>query len=256
MKNVIIIEDEHYNRTILEGFINKLRPSYKIIKMLDKVSSSVEYLKANNDIDLIFMDIQLIDGVCFSIFDSVEIDIPIIFTTAYDEYAIKAFEVNSVDYLLKPLDIQKLEQAINKFEHVFDVENIHHSVNYEELSRCIMGGSSNYRQRLLVVDSYGFEKIDVDNVAYINYEDGICEAFLFDGTRHLLNHTLEKLEQQLSPHIFFRANRQVIVNINSIKRFESYFGGKLSVKLTSPFEDKAVVISRLKASGFKMWIDK
>lgn len=253
---VIIIEDEIHNRRMLEGMIRKLRIDWEIIAALESVKSSVKWLNSNEHPDLIFMDIQLTDGVSFSIFDRLKINSLIIFTTAYDEYAIQAFKVNSIDYLLKPIKEGELEFAISKFEmaHKY-IREENEQPNYQEILNAIKKGEKKYRQRFLVSGHTALSKIATEDIAYIYSENKLTSAVCFDGKEHVIDHSLDKLEEELSPEKFYRANRQYILNIDSVHKIESYFGGKLIVKLVAPFKS-TITVSRLKAASFKYWIDQ
>ncbi|NJO88617.1 MAG: response regulator transcription factor [Chloroflexia bacterium] len=252
----IIIEDEFHNSQMLEAQIKELRPEWQVEATLDKVSSSIQWLRNNSHPDIIFMDIQLIDGICFSIFEEVKIECPIVFTTAYDEYAIKAFEVNSVDYLLKPIDEIKLEKAIEKFEKIFPHhDSLRTQIDYSGLIQAIQQNNKEYRKRFLITGVDSFYKINVDEIAYINTDNGVSQAIMFSGKSHILNHSLEKMEEELDPKMFYRANRKTILNIEAVNKIENFFGGKLTVKLVSPFKE-TITISRLKASAFKKWFDE
>lgn len=253
---VVIIEDEIHNARLLSGMINKLRPDWEIIETFESVSSTVSWLKENDEPDLYFMDIQLTDGICFSIFDQVEVKNHIIFTTAYNEYAIQAFKVNSVDYLLKPLKEEKLLNAIEKYEQLTSVEEkqVVEPV-YTNILDAIKNSQMTYRKRFLVAGSTSFFKLDVSEIAYFYSENRTTFAVTYKGKEHVLNHTLEKIEEQLNPDIFFRANRAIILSCDSVRKIENYFGGKLIVRLIHPF-DEPITISRLKANAIKEWLDK
>lgn len=253
---VVIVEDEFHNSQMLEAQIKSLRSNWEIIKTLDKVSSCIQWMRENEHPDIIFMDIQLIDGNCFSIFDEVEIKCPIVFTTAYDEYAIKAFEVTSIDYLLKPIDESKLLHAIEKFEKVFQhSEELDSLIDYSKIIDAIQKKTKEYRKRFLITGIDSFYKINVDEIAYINTESGVSQAIMFSGKSHILNHSLEKMEEELDPKMFYRANRKTILNIEAVSKIENFFGGKLAIKLVPPFKE-TITISRLKASAFKRWFDE
>jgi DNA-binding LytR/AlgR family response regulator len=250
---VIIVEDEIHNVRLLQGMLKELRPNWEVVTTIESVRGCVEYLKSNPYPDLFFMDIQLSDGICFSIFDQVDITEQVIFTTAYDEYAIQAFQVNSVDYLLKPLKTESLKAAIEKFEELYSKLN-QESFDYQELAKLIRSGKKEYRKRLVVAGATSYSKIEVEDVAFFFSESKITNAVTYDGTQHILNQTLEKLEGQLDPSLFFRANRSYILNVGAIRKFENYFGGKLIVKLVQPFKE-TITVSRLKAALFKEWLD-
>ena len=252
----VIIEDEFHNSQMLEAQIKELRPDWQIAITLDKVSSSIQWLRDNPQPDVIFMDIQLIDGICFSIFEEVKIECPIIFTTAYDEYAIKAFEVTSVDYLLMPIDEVKLAKAIEKFEKIFPHrESSIGQIDYSQIIEAIQQNNKGYRKRFLITGVDSFYKVNVEDVAYIITEEGVSQAVMFSGKSHVLNHTLEKMEEDLDPKTFYRANRKTILNIEVVNRIENFFGGKLVVQLIPPFKE-TITVSRLKATAFKKWFDE
>lgn len=254
--NVIIIEDEQHNLRMLQGMIEAIRPEWKIVNTFESVKDSIEWLSTNSHPDLIFMDIQLTDGISFAIFDSVEVKSLVIFTTAYDDFAIKAFKVNSIDYLLKPIKEDELEKAICKFENYFKTKDsvVVESV-YSNILKAIKTTNKQYRTRFLISGTDSFFKVSTSDIAYFYSDSKITFAVTFSGKEHIVDYTLEKLEEELNPDIFFRANRHTILNIDSIERFENYFGGKLMVFLTPPFKNR-ITVSRLKATIFKMWIGK
>lgn len=249
---VLIVEDELYNQRMLQGMLKQLRPQWTIAAITDSVADTVAWLQ-NNHPDLIFMDIQLVDGICFSIFERIEINQPVVFTTAYDNYAIQAFKVNSIHYLLKPVKELELEQAINKFERNQKV--IRHETNFSDLLKAIRDGEKKYRTRFLIQGGTAYYKIEVKDIAYFYSENKITFAVMFQGKEHSIDFTLDALEEELNPDVFFRANRQLMVHINAVQKFEDYFGGKLALKLTPPFKE-TVTVSRLKNTAFKNWIGK
>lgn len=254
---VIIVEDERHNYRLLKGMVEKLRPNWEIEEPLESVKSTVNWLKSNPAPDLIFMDIQLTDGISFSIFDQVEVESMVIFTTAYDEYALRAFQVNSIDYLLKPMKQEKLRIAIEKFEKIFNylANSTNYRPDYKELLKVISSGEKKYRTRFLVAGVTSFFKLDIKDVAWFHTENRVTTAVTFKGKEHIIDLTIEKLEEQIDPDIFFRTNRSSIVHVNSIYKFENHFGGKLILRLIPPFEEP-ITISRLKATEFKEWVGK
>ena len=254
--NIILIEDELYNLRLLEGMINNLRPEWNIVNTFESVKESVNWLSENTHPDLFFMDIQLADGLCFTIFDQVVIKSMVIFTTAYDNYAIRAFKVNSIDYLLKPFKEKDLESAVVKYENFRKLSaDAASSHDYSEILDAIRKGEKKFRKRFLVSKGAAYYKLEVEDIAYFYSENRITTAVTFSNNDHVLDFTLDTIEEQLDDEQFFRANRQVIVNIRSVVKIENYFGGKLKVRLTPSFKDE-VVVSRLKAMRFKQWIDK
>jgi len=252
---ILVIEDELYNQRLLQGMVLKLRPEWEISGMLETVRGSVAWLKNNSHPDLIFMDIQLADGICFSVFDQVEVKSMVIFTTAYDNYAIQAFKVNSIDYLLKPVKENELENAILKFEKFTEPAGVSNEVDYSEILDAIRFGKKKYRKRFLISGGDAFYKLDAGEIAYFFSENRITTAVTFGNRKHVMDFTLEELEGELDPDTYFRANRQIIVNIDSIRKVEDYFGGKLACKLNPEFAAQ-VTVSRLKASAFKQWMGK
>jgi len=263
--NIVIVEDEQHSARMLEGMIQSIKKDWNIVSILESVKQTVEWFKKNEMPDLVFMDIQLTDGISFSIFEQVQIDSMVVFTTAYDNYAIQAFEVNSIDYLLKPIKEKKLEHAIDKFEKIVNRVNVEiasnssfensTAPNYGELLSAIKEEKKVYRQRFLISGASAFFKIDIKDIAYFYTVNRVTFAVTFDGKEHIIDVTMEKLEEQLDPSKFFRANRSQIICLDVIYKFEAFFGGKLNLKLIHPFKE-TVTISRLKATEFKNWLDQ
>ena len=239
---------------MLKNLIAGLRPGWKVEAAVGSIADAVEWFSTNEQPDLIFSDIQLTDGTCFEIFEQVSISSFIIFTTAYDEYAVQAFKVNSVDYLLKPVSVEMLEKAIEKFESYKSTGNRSMS-DMKDLMNSLLNGKINYRSRLMVPVADGFVKVDINDVAFFHSFNKITSVTSFDRKNYIANFTFEKLEMQLDPEMFFRANRQFILNINSITKIENWFNGKLIVK-TRPEAIEKIVISRERARAFKEWIDR
>jgi len=250
---VIIVEDEQHNVRLLRGMISKLRPAWEIIDSFEDVEGTVDWLRSNEPPDLIFMDIQLQDDICFSIFDQVEVKSMVIFTTAYDEYAVQAFKVNSIDYLLKPIKSSELEQAIIKFEKIH--QQIDQHPDYKTLLQAITDNKPKYRKRFLVSEPTAYVKVNAEDIAFFYTENRVTFAITFKNKRHIIDLTIESLEEQLDPDVFFRANRSYILNNEAIHKVESYFGSKLLVKLVAPFSE-TITVSRLKATVFKNWLDR
>lgn len=251
MKKILIIENEEANAQRLQRIVLSIRTNYNIIEVLSSIKKSVEWLSQNDPPDLVFMDIQLADGISFEIFNLVEITCPVIFTTAYDEYALKAFKYNSVDYLLKPIQKDELESSIVKFEllnessKMQDIGLIKNLLKYVE--------AKEYRKRFLVAYRDSFKQINVSSVCYFFSEFGSTYAISYDGNKDLVPQTLDLLDEQLDSKEFFRANRQYIIHINSILKVHNHFNSKL--KLDIKLCKDEVIISRLKATSFKNWLD-
>lgn len=259
--NILIVEDEAHNSRMLQGLIQKIRPQWKIMAILESVEDTVNWLVNNENPDLIMMDIQLSDGICFSIFEQVQLDasVRIIFTTAYDEYAIRAFKVNSIDYLLKPIEENDLEQAFQKFEilesSVLNDDYAIDKVHYKSLIESILQGKKEYRQRFLISGINSYQKLVTKNIAYIYSDNKVTFAVDFDAKEYTLDYNLEQLENELDPEQFFRANRKLIVNIVAVTKVNNEIGNKLKVELT-PQPNFEIIVSRLKAGDFKIWLGK
>jgi DNA-binding LytR/AlgR family response regulator len=250
---VIIIEDETPAANRLERMLKELKPGIAILKRMDSVEDSVEYFKQNPEVDLIFMDIQLADGLSFDIFKSTNVPAPVIFTTAYDHYAIKAFKVNSIDYLLKPIADEDLKGAIEKFELTQqsargsneDLRAIVESVRSEQ---------SHFRKRFLVKTAGRLAFVPASEVAYFFSEEGVTFIVNIQNERYLLETTLEELESQLDPTEFFRINRKMILSTACITRIEPHTNNRLLLNVSPVFSEE-VVVSRHRTSEFKSWLD-
>ena len=227
-KNVLIIEDEITNAQRLQRLLLEIRPGYKVIQVLSSVTKSVDWFSGNESPDLVLMDIHLADGISFEIFNLIEVKSPIIFTTAYDEYAVDAFKVNSIDYLLKPIERDELESAIVKFEgskHQLQdqIGLIKDLLEYHQ--------KREYRTRFLLPFKDGYKTLQVSNIAYFHSEQGVTISVNFDGEKNIVPLTLESLEQQLDSKRFFRVNRQYIVHISAIDKVHNYFNSKLKLDI-------------------------
>jgi two-component system response regulator LytT len=252
----LIVEDELPTRRLLKDMIQKIRPLWTISGCTGSVEETIDWLKENTQPDLIFMDIQLSDGSSFEIFEKINVKSPVVFTTAYDEYAIQAFKVNSIDYLLKPINKKKLEMAIKKYENFFNKnEELKPEIDYQALVQVLSSGTNSYRSRLLINLADGFQKLDTNKIAWLISSNKITTAVTFDGHHHVVDFTLDRIEKELDPAKFFRANRQYILNIETIHKVENWFNGKLVVK-TQPDIKEKIVVSRERAKSFKDWINQ
>ena len=251
----IIIEDEPLVAKDLKNLVRQINPGIEIIATLDSVKASVEYFKSNPEPDILFMDIQLSDGVSFDIFNNVQISCPIIFTTAYNEYAIRAFKVNSIDYLLKPIDKSELTLALEKFSKYRAAQSDLIKDQIKSLMNHLTLPSQNkiYKERFaansgkthLVINYTNIACFQKDSLIYIQTNDK--EQFITDFQ------TMEEIEELLNPAIFFRANRQFIININAVDSYRTDSYGKLIAKLKAP-NAITIDISREKAQAFKGWL--
>ncbi|ATL42903.1 LytTR family DNA-binding domain-containing protein [Elizabethkingia sp. HX WHF] len=250
--NILIIEDERPNAERLRRLIQGIKPQANILSVLESVSESVEWLESHERPDLIMMDIKLSDGLSFEIFDKTQlVDIPIIFTTAYDEYAIKAFKQYSIDYLLKPVDKDELAMAFEKYDQLDIMVNKATNPSIEKLLDEFR--PKNFRTRFLLSYRDGFKTVMVSDVLYFYSEQKITKARLADGTDEIIPHTMDELEQQLDPKLFFRANRQFIICINAVEHVYNYFNNKLKVAMRKN-TDVEIIVSRDKAPLLKNWM--
>lgn len=258
---IIIIEDELHNSRMLTGMVEKLRPNWEVLEVLESVAESVDWLANNSAPDLILMDIQLLDGTCFSIFEQLDFELKskVIFTTAYDQYAIRAFKVNSIDYLLKPIKEDELNAAFVKFEEQMLQSNPgegHVDKDYyKSMIESILNGQKQFRTRFLITGISGFTKLETKDIAYIYSSNKVTFAVDYLGKEYTLDYTLEHLEHEMDPELFFRANRQMILHIDTVKKVVNSSGSKLKVQM-EPTPEFDVMVSRLKASDFKKWLGK
>jgi len=250
---VLIIEDEIPAANRLAKMLQAMHDEIEVIKKCDSVESSVKFLRTAENIDLIFMDIQLADGLSFDIFDQTEIKTPVIFTTAFDKYTLKAFKVNSIDYLLKPIEEKELQQAVDKYRQLYPRGQNDFSEKMMKLMRDM--NSIEYKERLLIKRGQQLSFLKIDKTAYCYAEGKLCYAVDFSNNKYLLEYNLSQLEEQLQPKKFFRINRHLMVNIDAISKVHTWLGGRLQVEL-SPTTNADTVVSRERVNGFKEWLDK
>jgi two-component system, LytTR family, response regulator len=250
----VIIEDEPLVAKDLRKLISTVDPQIEIIRVLDSVESTIEYFKDNEEPDLIFMDIQLSDGVSFDIYKSIKIKCPVIFTTAYNEYAIRAFKVNSVDYLLKPVDVNDLKQALEKLKN-----NVSGALLVEEQLLSLIANAGNksgkiYKERFKAISGKSYVVISQDKISCFKKET-LIYLVTSDNIPFITDfQSMDELEELLDPKKFFRANRQMIINIDAVESYRTDAYSKLIVTLKPPFKEN-VDISREKAQAFKAWLE-
>lgn len=253
---IIIIEDEKLAAEKLAVLVSELIPGSDIIAATDSVEQTVNILQSPAILpDLIFMDIHLSDGSCFNIFNQVSVKAPVIFTTAYDQYAIEAFRFNSVDYLLKPVTRLSLTNAIEKYHDMKQLWSSLHIIDYSLLAEQLLGKTGHYKQRFMVRSGNKFITIDMKDVAAFEAEGKYVFLIRKDGKKFIVNFTLEALEEALDPDIFFRINRKYLLHIDGIEAIFPYFKGRLKVK-SSVLADTELIISSEKAGLFKEWLER
>jgi DNA-binding LytR/AlgR family response regulator len=250
---VIIIEDEMPAANRLAKLLLSYSDEIEIVHKADSVESSVRYLAAAQNIDLIFMDIQLADGLSFDIFEKVKISKPVIFTTAFDQYTLKAFKVNSIDYLLKPIDEKELHQSLDKYQKLYPKTEEDFSGKITRLLQEM--NAVKYKERLLIKRGQQLSYLKTESTAYCFADGKLCYAVDFNGAKYLLENNLSQLEEQLQPDNFYRINRHLLINIEAVKKVHTWLGGRLKVEM--PFATTAeTVVSRERVNGFKEWLGR
>ncbi len=251
--NVVIIEDEKQSSMRLERMLKSIDNEINICAKLESVEETIKFFSEPNTIDLVFMDIQLSDGISFDVFEEIEIKNPIIFTTSYDEYALKAFDVNSIDYLLKPIQPEMLEKSLNKYKRLCGSKE-YIQQNIPEVIKQFAKPGNNYKTRFLVKHGGSLISITTNNIAFFFVEDTIYFIQTTDNKRYIVNNTMEVLETMLDPKVFFRINRQIIIHIDIIDCIHPYFNGALKLSIKIP-TDKELIVSRLAVKEFKEWMN-
>ena len=250
--NCIIIEDEKIAAERLKNMLQSCDPSFEVVGIIQSVKQAVEALKIPNKADLLFMDIHLADGLCFEIFEQIEVNTPIIFTTAYNEYALKAFKLNSIDYLLKPIDEEELQNAIKKFKSGMSRQG--HTYSREVISNVIQSLQGNYKTKFVIKVG---EHLKIVPVEEINIFYSLEKAtFLQTNAKrdYAINYSLEQLEEMLDPKAFFRINRQYIIAFSSIIDIIAYTNSRLKLKLKT-LENEEIIVSRDRVQKFREWIE-
>ena len=247
---ILIIEDEARAANQLQRMLKACDFEHELLSIIDTVEDSVRWFQDNDLPDLVFMDIQLADGLSFEIFQKIDIEAPIIFTTAFDQYAIQAFKVNSVDYLLKPIQHDDLKKALDKFKKSNKPNSIDPSILKQLLGSF---QTTPTREGILVKDGSGFLQVKVSELLYCYSEDSVTFGVTL-GKRFIINETIDELFDSLDPNKFFRINRGQIVAKNSIEKIDSYFNHRVKLSITNS-RDQEFIVSRPKTSDFKDWLN-
>jgi DNA-binding LytR/AlgR family response regulator len=250
---ILIVEDELPAAKRLSKLVKAEKPDIQILDILDSVEATTSWFQNSPSPDLVFMDIQLADGLSFDIFSQTKVSAPVIFTTAYDQYTLKAFKVNSVDYLLKPIDPDELKSALDKFELFFQKQQIYDSNGIEKLIETL--SEKTYKERFLVKVGQNLTYINVSDISYFYSEDGSVFALTKNNKRYIIDYTLDQLENVLNPDNFFRINRKFLIEINCIQKISTWFNSRLKLELR-PTTEAEVIVSRERVSDFKGWLDK
>lgn len=254
---ILIVEDEELAVKKLQKTLLSIDRMVEVVGVTDSIKSTVDYLKQNSAPDLILMDIELADGQSFEVFNMVQVKNPVIFITSYDEYALKAFKVNSVDYLLKPVQKDELEAALNKYKELNNTDNTKGTSDINNLIKELQSKlqPKEYRKRFLVKQAQKLVSIEVDDIAYF-YSDGRLNFFKTrDNRKFVVDYTMDELSDMLDPDKYFRISRSFYVSVDAIDQIHDYFGNRLLLNLT-PALDKEALVSREKVMDFKKWMGK
>jgi len=249
--NVLIIEDEPAAAENLKYILKEIEPSITFETVIDTIVDAIDFFNSPHNIELAFFDIHLADGISFEIFEKAQVNSPIIFTTAYDEYAIKAFKVNSIDYLLKPIDEDELKNAINKYKTSKQTTSL--PKQFQQLLQMLSTEKRTFKSTYLVQQRDTFIPLSVNEIAYFTIDTGVVKAISFDEKEYNISEKLEDIETQINPDEFFRVNRQFIVHRKAIKNLQLYFNGKLILNLESKPTEQ-IVVSKAKAPQLKKWM--
>ena len=250
--NLLIIENEKPASDRLVRILNKIDKSINILDVIETVEEAINRLQEKPQPDLILMDIQLDDGLCFEIFEIINVDTPVIFTTAYDEYTLKAFKVNSVDYLLKPIEEESLKSALDKFKKLYADKDPFK----RDFKQLLHEFRNQYKSRFLIKIGNKFRSLSTREISHFH----ICERSVFltdnQGKDYGVDYSLEQLQSILDPRKFFRINRECIVNIDAITLMYSYSSSRLQLTLKNKEKSELFVVSRDKVALFKRWVDR
>lgn len=247
----LIIEDEKLAAEKLEKMLLDIVPEMEIAGKLQSVLDTINWLGQNPNPDLIFMDIQLDDGICFEIFEAIKIKTPVIFTTAYDKYAIKAFEVNSVDYLLKPIEKEALARAVNKYKNLFENKPLTELPIGQIFQKIV----KTYKTRFFVKIGNHYHSVPIDEIECFFIRERATFLKIKSGKNYDVDYSLDQIQKLVDPDMFFRINRNYLININAIQDIYSYSTSRLGVKLNM-LDHLDLIVSREKVSDFKNWLDR
>ena len=248
---VVVVEDEHLAAEKLIQQLYSIAPEVKVLAVLESVEESVNWFATHSAPDLVFMDIQLDDGLSFEVFDELEVKAPVIFTTAFDEYAVRAFKVNSVDYLLKPIELEALRVALSKYKELYSK----HQLLEEKVTKVIEQLSRTYKSRFFIKIGNRFQSIPVSKICCFFVQERSTFIKTMEGKTYDLDFSLDQLQKMVNPDQFFRISRNYLVNINCINEIISYSATRLKLKLAAELGED-IIVSRDKVSGFKKWMDK
>ncbi len=251
--NVLIVEDEPLAAEKIMVYINDLLPEAQVYGPITNIDSGISWFENHSEPDVIISDIMLADGLCFDIYNTIDVKCPVIFTTAYDEYAIRAFEVNSIDYLLKPINKEKLKASLQKITDLGPKKQ--EDIDFNKLAELLQQTNKTYKSRFLVKIGQKIKAIPTTKISYFFTQDKLSFIISHQGDKFPVDHTLEEIDAMLDPKYFFRINRKYIVHIDAVKEIHPYFKGRLKLEL-NPKVDEDIVISSEKTPSFKAWLDQ
>ena len=252
--NILIIEDEPQAAQRLETLITQLVPDAAVLRKIETVKEAVSWLKKNPAPDVILMDVQLADGISFQIFDQCEVTAPVIFTTAYEEYAVRAFKVNSIDYILKPVDKTELHSALDKVLTKRRSGTEMHEI-LKTMEEAIKKLSKNYKTRFMIKVGEHLRTIEVSSIRFFYSQEKTTFCVTDENRNYILDHTLEQLEEILDPERFYRINRKYLVSAEAIQDIISYTNSRLRLVLKGS-ADRDIIVARERVQEFKDWLNK
>jgi two-component system LytT family response regulator len=254
---VLIIEDEAGAAENLKAILRELDESIKVLAVIESVEDAVLWIESNEIPDLGFFDIQLADGYSFEIFEKTSVKFPVIFTTAFDEYAIKAFKVNSIDYILKPLNTENIQFALNKYRQLSENAFRQMEENLAQLIRNFSGNRSpqQYKRTILIPYKDNLIPLEVSRIAYVHLQNGIINVITHDSFKYKLDQSLDIIEEQLNPEDFFRINRQCVMSRKAIKEISYYFSGRFKLQVY-PASSDDITVSKSRVAAFRKWMER
>lgn len=256
--NILIIEDEELAVSKLKKKLAEVAPDAKVVGVTDSITSSLKWLEENTHPDIILSDIELTDGQSFEVFRNIAVDSMLIFTTSYDEFAMQAFKLNSIDYLLKPVQKDELKTALDKYKRLYGHSKFNAETSSKDIEKLLrsfqLAQPTAYRKRFLVKYLQKLVSISVEDIAYFFFDE-LTFFKTSDNKRYVVDYTLDEIEGMLDPNDFFRTSRSYIVSLKSIQKIEDYFGNRLYLKLL-PENEKEALVSREKVNTFKKWLGK
>jgi two-component system, LytTR family, response regulator LytT len=252
--NILILEDEKAAAQRMRQLVAEVMPNANILAVIETVKEAVKWLRdSSHTADMILSDIQLADGLSFEVLEQVQVKIPVIFTTAYDAYTLRAFKLNSIDYLLKPVDKEELQAAFDKYKSLQQPANT--AIDFSQLLQQLQQGSPAYKSRFLVKQGDRLSHIPATDAAYMRADDKVILLHTTQKQKYIIDETLDELEKVLDPQTFFRINRSYIAHIQSIGRIHTHFNGRLKIELHH-CDDTDIFVSRQRVSDFKQWLNR